>query len=87
VPDQQTNGFVGDQNAWFGQNTAQMGGMPNMFSAHGVAGTPWGDYSMMQNMQGGWVNGYGGMMGTQCIFPYSILTIVLMLSVKDTLWA
>ncbi|PUU84043.1 hypothetical protein B9Z19DRAFT_896450, partial [Tuber borchii] len=63
VPDQQTNGFVGDQNAWFGQNTAQMGGMPNMFSAHGVAGAPWGDYSMMQNMQSGWVNGYGGMMG------------------------
>ncbi|RPB02141.1 hypothetical protein L873DRAFT_489489 [Choiromyces venosus 120613-1] len=63
VPDQQANGFVGDQNAWFGQNTAQMGGMPNMFSAHGVAGSPWGDYSMIQNMQGGWANGYGGMMG------------------------
>ena len=64
MPGQKTNvsGDEQQQQAWFGADAARMGGM-HMFPGHGVATSPWVDYGM----QGGWVNNYGNMMGTQSI--------------------
>lgn len=69
VPDvQQTNGFVGQQNAWFNQqDPSQMDNsmqqqMQQIFPGHDFSGpNGWNVYNQMMQ-QDGWMNGYGNSM-------------------------
>lgn len=76
APDvEQTNGFVDQQNAWFGQQgPGQMGSMQQMFAGHDPSGpNGWNVYNqMVQEMQGGWMGGYGSVMGTLCTCPWRL---------------